>query len=175
MRKANGLLTSKEVEEAPMVLSVKDCDGQVVQLECLPPNMARCTLGIHLSPDGNNVNEIKYLHSIAEKWKAHICTRHLQHHEAWYALLMVTVMKTIEYPLLALTLTAQECAHVYAPNKFMGLGLPNIFITMGLLHIELLSCEGQLDSITGGLLHASIEATKALCIIQLWLGCNIPN
>jgi hypothetical protein len=46
--------------------------------------------------------------------------RTLQRHEAWYAL-TVTVMKMIEYPLLALTLTAQQCSHIMAPILMSGL------------------------------------------------------
>jgi hypothetical protein len=85
-------------------------------------------------------------------------------------------MKTLEYPLLALTLTERDCTHimapilmgellacgichdfpcniVYAPTKFMGLDLHNLYITMGTLRIiNLLSSEGQMDSITGGLI-----------------------
>lgn len=181
----------KEMDDAPAVLSVKDCDGHIVQLERLPPNAARRTLGVRLAPDGNNVDEIKHLQSIAETWKAHVHTGHLQHHEAWYAL-TATIMKTIEYPLLALTLTARECAYimapilmgglpacgicqnfprdvVYAPNKFMGISLHNIFILMGLLHVEILSYEGKLDFITGNLLRASIEATK----LEMGLGQSL--
>jgi hypothetical protein len=59
---------------------------------------------LRLAPDGNNEDKVKHLRGVAEKWKDHIRTEHLQHHEAWYALTAM-VMKTIEYPLLALTLT----------------------------------------------------------------------
>jgi hypothetical protein len=64
-------------------------------------------------------------------------------------------MNTIEYPLPSLTLTERECTHimarilmgglpacgiccnfpcdvVYAPSKFQGVGLRNIYITMGI-------------------------------------------
>ena len=86
-----------------------------------------------------------------------------QRHEAWYAL-TATVMKTIEYPLLALTLTKEQCTHMpvlmsglpacgncryfprdvlYAPIKFQGVGLNNIYITMGLLRVDLIASEGK--------------------------------
>jgi hypothetical protein len=44
----------KDEQAAPATLSVKDCDGNVVQLERLPPHIARRTLGVRLAPDGNN-------------------------------------------------------------------------------------------------------------------------
>jgi hypothetical protein len=49
---------------------------------------------------------------------------------------------------------------VYAPIKFQGVGLKNIYITMGLLQIDLIASEGKANSITGGLVRTSIEATK---------------
>jgi hypothetical protein len=58
---------------------------------------------------------------------------------------------------------------VYAPNKFMGLDLHNLYITMGILRTDLLSSEGQLNSITGELIRATIEATK----LELGLGKSL--
>ena len=100
-----GCWTYKDELEAPATLSVRDSDGNIVTLERLPPNTTRRTLGVRLAPDGNNTDEVQHLWSIAEKWKELIRTGHLQRHEAWYAL-TATIMKTIEYPLIALTLTA---------------------------------------------------------------------
>jgi hypothetical protein len=119
---------------------------------------------------------------VATQWKEHVRTGHLQRHEAWYALI-ATVMKTIEFPLIALTLTERQCIHImdpilmsglpacgiccyfprdviYAPTKFQGVGLKNIYITMGLKQIALVSSAGQSASITGRLICTSIEATK---------------
>jgi hypothetical protein len=174
----------KDEIEAPAILSVKDCDGTVVELERLSPNVARRTLGVRLAPDGNNEDEVKHLRGVAEKWKDSIRTGHLQRQGAWYAL-TVTVMKMIEYPLLALTLTKEEqCTHImapilmsglpacgsicryfprdvlYAPIKFQGMGLKNIYITMGLLRVDLIASKGKANSITGSLVRTSIEATK---------------
>jgi hypothetical protein len=101
-------------------------------------------------------------------------------------------MKTLEYPLLALTLTGRDCAHimaailmgglpacgicrnfprnvVFAPTKFMGLDLHNPYITMGILRTDLLSSKGQMDSITGNLICATIEVTK----LELGLGKSL--
>jgi hypothetical protein len=91
-------------------------------------------------------------------------------------------MKTIEFPLVALTLTERQCIHImdpilmsglpaweichyfpwdviYAPTKLQGVGLKNIYITMGLKRIALISSTGQSTSITGGLIRTSIKAT----------------
>jgi hypothetical protein len=66
----------KDEIEAPAILSVRDCDGTVVELERLPPNIARRTLGVRLAPDGKNEDEVKHLRGVAEKWKDHIRTGH---------------------------------------------------------------------------------------------------
>ena len=115
----------------------------------------------------------------------------LQLHETWYAL-TTTVMQTLEYPLLALTLSARDCLYImapilsrglpacsiccnfphdiiYAPLKFQGVGLKNPFITMGLLHMATIVEEGQAPSITGSLICASIEAAK----LELGLGSTL--
>jgi hypothetical protein len=52
----------KDATNTPASLSVRDCDGNVAELERLPPHEARrCTLGLSLAPDGNNNDEIKHL------------------------------------------------------------------------------------------------------------------
>lgn len=101
-------------------------------------------------------------------------------------------MKTIEYPLLALTLTAQECAHImapilfgglpacgicqyfprsvtYAPIMFQGIGLHNIYVTMGIFCIEIIIQEGPSNSITGDLIRTTIEAAK----LEIGLGTSL--
>ena len=39
-------------------------DGNVVELECLPPNVAQCTLGVRLAPDGNNANGTEFVYLV---------------------------------------------------------------------------------------------------------------
>lgn len=68
----------KDEQDAPATLSVKDGDGNQIQLECLSPDATCWTLGVCLALDGNNKEEI------AKKWNANIQARHLQCHEAWY-------------------------------------------------------------------------------------------
>jgi hypothetical protein len=60
------------------MLSVRNSDGNIVNLERLPPHVAHRTLGVRIAPDGNNVDEVTHLQGIAEKWKEHMRTGHLQ-------------------------------------------------------------------------------------------------
>jgi hypothetical protein len=78
-----GTWAYKNELESPATLSVRDCNGVMVELERLAPSAARRTLGVRLAPDGNNFEEVKHLWGVAVKWKQHIHTGHLQRHEAW--------------------------------------------------------------------------------------------
>ena len=72
-----GCWAYKDDAEAPAMLSVRDSDGNIVNLERLPPHVAHRTLGVCLAPDGNNMDEVAHLRGIAEKWKEHIRMGHL--------------------------------------------------------------------------------------------------
>jgi hypothetical protein len=134
------------------------------------------------APDGNNDVEVKYLQAVASSWGEDMRTGHLEHKEAWQAL-NTTVMRTLEYPLPALTLTEKECRHimapvlqrglsssgicrnmahdvVYVPLEFQGFGLNFPYTTQGIDHIEVLIQHGQANTITGQLIRASLEEAK---------------
>ena len=103
-------------------------------------------------------------------------------------------MKTIEYPLLALTLTEAECTHimapvlmgglpnigvcktmprslVYAPLKYQGLDIHNLYTTQGLSHIKGLLNHIWQGTTTGKLLQTSLEYAK----IEVGLGGSYFN
>ena len=105
---------------------------------------------------------------------------HLSPTEAWLAL-ETTIMKSISYPLPALTLTEKQCQFIMAPalkaglnashicrsfprnvlygsKKEGGFGLPDIYHEQGISHLSLLQQHIDQPSITGNLLRASIEA-----------------
>lgn len=100
---------------------------------------------------------------------------------AWSAL-TTTIMKTIEYPLLALrTLTKKECTYimapvlmnglpkagllctmkiyiVYCPLKVQGFGVHFLYTTQGITHLEVMLTEGGMPMITGQLLDTTLQA-----------------
>ena len=77
--------------------------GQVINKR-LEVNQAQEALGIQIRPDGNMKDEVKYLQQKAIKWADALRTRKIQPYEAWYCL-NAMIMKTIEYPLMATTLS----------------------------------------------------------------------
>ena len=101
-------------------------------------------------------------------------------------------MKSLEYPLPALTLTFEECnkimkivkqgllnslrvsvsipsASLYGPKSEGGLQLNHLYHTQGLMQIEKLYKFLDTDTVTGKLIRVSLESS----IIELGIGRNI--
>ena len=73
------------------------------------------TLGVTLAPDGNKKDIIQALLEKATKWADLVQSGHLLREEAWRAL-NSTIMKGLEYPLLATTLTEEETDIIFSPH-----------------------------------------------------------
>ena len=80
----------------------------------LEPSEAFETLGVHLAPDGNHEAAYTALSNTAKLWADKVRTSHLKEAEASTAL-KTTIMKTLEYPLPALSLSRQQCDKIMAP------------------------------------------------------------
>ena len=124
----------------------------------LPVDQVEWTLGVCVAPDGNMKNEFEYLQSVAKEWGEWTRTGHLPKWLAWQSLLM-TIMKKLEYPLPAMVFTEKQCAAilwplltpalqamgiqgnfprdlVHGPVKYQGLGIPNLYVSQGIAHID---------------------------------------
>lgn len=88
-------------------LTMLDSEGKRVELKQFPVDKGMRTLGVILAPDGNNKDQVAALREKAEQWAELIITGHLEREEAWRAL-NTTILKSLEYPLTATTLTQQE-------------------------------------------------------------------
>ena len=169
--------TTKDVEAT---LEVTDHMGNRKTIERLEPSASRKTLGFFMAPDGNNKGEVAFLRKATQVWGSQVETGHLDRETAWAAL-TTTIMKTIEYPLLALTLSEDECTHimapvlmqglsksginrtmkrdiVYAPLKAQGFGLHFPYTTQGINHLEVMLTDGGTSTITGQLLETTLQA-----------------
>jgi len=139
-------------------------------------------LGVYLAMDGSNDVQVQQMREVAEKWNEKVRVGHLTRYDAWLAL-QSTVMKKLEYPLLALTLSENECTKimapiltgglpkigvsrsmarslVYAPIKYQGLAIGNLYITQGLVQVKALLDHIWQGTTTGKLLRTSIEYVK---------------
>ena len=163
-------------------ITVKDMLGDGIELESLNPHEAKRMLGVFLAMDGSNTVQIKHMRKVAVGWYEKVRVGHLSRIDAWLAL-HSTIMKTLEYPLLAVTLKEAECnsimapiltgglpkigisrsmarSLVYAPLKYQGLDLHNLYTTQGLVHLRGLMNHIWQGTETGKLLLTSLEYAK---------------
>jgi hypothetical protein len=186
-----GKWTYQSIEDIDFEFTVYDQDDIHQTLTQLDPDNGQCTLGIHLAPDGNHKDAIKYLTTKAEEWKDLINTGHLQCKDAWQAL-EIMILKTLQYPLPALTLSELKCnriihpvldagltkasicckfpkAVIHGPTDKGGLNLANLYTYQGLSCLELLQDHLGQGGMTDEFLHTSIEATK----VEVGVGRNL--
>jgi hypothetical protein len=178
--------------EVPAQLCVRDCDGNIAALERLSVSDARRTLGVKLAPDGNDQTQFHKLLDTANTWKKQIRAGHLPRKLAWESM-TTTILRTQHYPLPPTTLTQKQCdaimtpilqaglpgsgttrtfprALVYGPIEYQGLGIPDLYTSLGISHIERILKHSHLDDdITSQLIRASVEQLK------LEIGCNGPT
>ena len=94
--------------------TVPDHEGHICRLETIDSDQGKETLGVILAPDGNNELEIEKLIEKATTWSEYVLTGHFTASEARLALDTI-IMRTLSYPLPALTLTESECSKIMNP------------------------------------------------------------
>ena len=70
--------------------------------------------------DGNNKEEIIKLRKKTEEFAEQLRTGMINKWDAWYAI-TATIMKTLEYPMLATTITEEEWDFIMRPIRKSGL------------------------------------------------------
>ena len=85
-----------------------------MDLEYLEANQAMEMLGVSLAPDGNNTAQIKKMKEKALKMGESIRSGYVTKAEAWISL-NTMALKSLEYPLPALTLSETECTSIMWP------------------------------------------------------------
>ena len=181
----------KSMEEIEQTYSVLDKDNNSQLLQRYEAHIGKETLGVFLAPDGNNKAAKLGLEKKAKIWRDNINAGHLTPTLAWHAA-NTTIMKSLEYPLPALTLTFDECnrimkivkqgllnslrvsvsipsASLYGPKSEGGLQLHHLYHTQGFLQVEKLYKYLNTDTVTGKLLRVSLEAS----IIEVGIGRNL--
>jgi hypothetical protein len=170
------------VREIGANFSVKDHNEDTLPLPQHDPHIGKETLGVILAPDGNNQAMVESMIAKATEWRDYVQTGFLTAQDAHQAL-HTTILKTLQYPLPALTLTEKECDKimspilevglpamsvckryprkvVYAPKKDGGLNIPNLYISQGTSRIAFLQEHLGADTLSGELLRVTIEAAK---------------
>jgi hypothetical protein len=181
----------KKVEDIDYDFTVPDHNDNIQNLAQLEVSTSKCTLGVFLAPDGNNNEAIKQMRKKSEEWSTYIKTGHLNKQDAWLAT-ESTIMKTLLYPLAALTLTEKECNHIiapvldtglrssticknfpravaYGPREESGLNLANLYTQQGLIRIGIIKDHLSKNNMMGDLLRNTIEAAK----LEIGVGRNL--
>jgi hypothetical protein len=168
------------MDECPGSITIRDIDGSNrVELERLDIHEARETLGVFIAMDGNQQAQTHSLLDQAHLWADKVRTGKFSHTEAWYSL-QFCIMKSLEYPLMATSLSKKQCEIImkpirsaalpalgsnrhlslvitHGPKRYQGLGIPDIWTTQGILKLWLAVQHGDAPTITGHQLRASME------------------
>ncbi len=168
------------IDETPGNITIRDTSGiERVPLERLEVDEARETLGVFIAMDGNQQDQTQALWEKASKWADQVRTGRFSHAEAWFSL-QYCVMKSLEYPLMATSLSKAQCdkimkpirasalpaiginrhltlAVVHGPQKYQGVGIPDLWTVQGILKLWLAIQHGDAQTITGNQLRASME------------------
>jgi hypothetical protein len=96
------------MEELEGELTAIDIDGTRKALKLLEVNESFETLGVQLSPTGNDAAVFKDMQKWAKNWSQQTKKSTLKDHEAHTAM-NITIMKKLEYSFVAVTLTRTQC------------------------------------------------------------------
>ena len=141
------------------------------------------TLGVLLAANGNQDNQYKELCKWTADWADRLRISFLSESKVAQAI-QTSIMKKLEYPLLAMTLTHEQCDHILkpllqtalpqnrinrnffrkslrAPGGFLGLNFPCEYTSQIVSHMECLIRRRGQSTITGRLLEGTIEVAKA--------------
>ena len=91
-----------------------DTNGIRQKVKQLDVSDAYETLGVFIAADGNHCTQLKLMKEHARDWADRLRTSFLSENEAVQAL-HSTILKKLEYPLLAMTLTREECDQILQP------------------------------------------------------------
>jgi len=182
----NGEWKYMSQSQLPGQLLMRDVSGERRQLTRLEPWEAERALGVRLAPDGNMKIETQYHLAQAHQWAAQMILHKASRYSSWINFSCV-LMKRLEYPLMATTLSRADCdaiikpalkvalpaiglnrhfprQMVYGHNDHHGLGVPHLYDTQGYRHLLAMMQFGSSLGTTGTLLQHSYEA------LQLELG-----
>ena len=180
-------------DDLPGEIQVRDADGEIKTLPRLEPSEANETLGIYIAMDGNTRKQVEKLRHKAEDYAENVRTGFLTRDEAWHSL-KSTIVKTLEYPMEAISLTKDQWDYImapilkailprsgivrtfprdilYGPDQFSGMGLMHPYYTQYFRHLDLTLKEATQPSITSNLLQATTEQLK----LEIGIPCTDGN
>ena len=170
----------------------KDHNNVCHELEQIDPHVGKDTLGVLLAPSGNMLSELKYLGVKVRTWVDNAKKGYLPVHKI-FASISTTILKTLQYPLLALSLTRKQCdqlvhpiyetalpkSHIcrefpqgllYASKDVLGLDFPDMYVLQGILKVDyFIKNFNALSSLKGPLLRTNMEWAQ----MEIGIGRNL--
>ena len=171
------------IEDTPAALTIRDVSGlNRVELDRLEVYEARETLGVFIAMDATQDTQEEEMLGTTHCWADRVRSGRLNHAEAWFSL-NLCIMKTLEYPLMATSLSKAQCATimqpildaglpalglnrhmphivVYGPKRYQGVGIPDLWMLQGILKLWLAIAHGDANTITGCSIRALLSLNK---------------
>ena len=170
----------RKAAEVPGNLHLHNHDGTTDTITRLEVDEARECLGLQVRHDGIQDDEKNYLIQKAKKWADAVRTGHLRKKDAWYCL-NSSIMKSLEYPLMATTFSKQDCDDIMKPIlnaalatsgvqrllprnlvhgnlRSQGLGVADLYHTQLIAHLHTILRHANHPTITGKHLRDSSES-----------------
>ena len=176
------------IKDTPGSLTIRDVSGTTrVPLERLEVHDARETLGVFIAMNASQEIQTEEKLTITRRWADRVRSGRLTHTEAWFSL-NFCILKTLEYPLMASSLSKAQCKRImqpimdaglpalginrhisrtiaYGPRRYQGLGIPDLWTLQGILKLWLAVAHGDAPTITG----CSLRAVLSLHMVELGL------
>jgi hypothetical protein len=89
-------------------------DGTLRAITRKEPNVATLSLGVMFAPSGNMKDQVTHLRKKADAWADLLRVKRIAPTAVWYSL-TASIMKTIEYPLLATSMSQKDLTYIMAP------------------------------------------------------------
>ena len=162
-------------EEAPGELTLRDHTGTHQTLERLNPEVAKETLGVWTTIDGNMHQNKMQLRAKAQKWADQVRTGRLSKAAAFISL-QQTIMKALEYPLMTTSFSKQDCFFIMKPILTVALpklGYPYPSFPIRIRHGPLMMQGVGLPSLWHRQLAHKLWACLAHGTSPDLLGCNL--
>ena len=178
----NGCWKLKTQAQNPAVLLTKDKFGQTQTVPRKEINQEQRILGAYLAPKSSSKAQAKALRTKVTDWASAVRQTKMNPEHAWVAI-TTRIQKGIEWPLVACTLTRKQCDYITAPllrwglraagvnsridqkithasTAVLGLGLRNLYTSMGIARLTHLASHAHKCSMTGELIRATFQSLQ---------------
>lgn len=119
----------KKASEFPGDIEFPGPEGNIVKLRKLEPGHSERTLGVRTAPDGNWRAQAEYLTTRARQWADEVKSGQLPRTLVWQDM-TTTIMKTLEYPLVATYLGKPALDKIMTILKKTGLPASGVSQTL---------------------------------------------